>query len=166
MEKVTYRTPAELRRITIRNRKETDRMISLLSGKKPAGLDEVVHKLHREAFASFDCLTCANCCKTIGPRLTAQDIERMAKFLKMKLSDFYSRYIIADEDDDLVFASHPCPFLESDNRCTVYEHRPKACREYPHTDRKRFYQILELSHKNCETCPVVCDIMAELRKIY
>lgn len=166
MEKVIYRTPQELSQSAIRNKKETERLISLLSRKKPANLDEVVHTLHREAFATFDCLTCANCCKTIGPRLTVQDIERMAKFLKMKVSDFYSQYIMADEDDDLVFASHPCPFLGPDNFCSVYEQRPKACREYPHTDRKRFYQILELSHKNCETCPVVCDIMEELTKIY
>lgn len=166
MEKVIYRTPQELLQTAIRNKKETERLISLLSRKKPANLDEVVHTLHQEAFASFDCLTCANCCKTIGPRLTAQDIERMAKFLKMKVTDFYSQYIMADEDDDLVFASHPCPFLGPDNLCSVYEQRPKACREYPHTDRKRFYQILELSHKNCETCPVVCDIMSELAKIY
>ncbi len=30
----------------------------------------------------------------------------------------------------------PCPFLGDDNYCSVYEARPKACREYPHTDRK------------------------------
>jgi Fe-S-cluster containining protein len=23
-----------------------------------------------------------------------------------------------------------------DNKCSIYEVRPKACREYPHTDRK------------------------------
>jgi hypothetical protein len=46
----------------------------------------------------------------------------------------------------------------------VYEDRPKACREYPHTDRKRMYQILNLTHKNCEVCPVVFAITDELSK--
>jgi uncharacterized protein len=55
-------------------------------------------------------------------------------------------------------------FCLPDNYCVVYESRPKACREYPHTDRKRFYQIMELSHKNCETCPVVYEIFEELKK--
>ena len=73
------------------------------------------------------------------------------------------QYIVTDEDGDFIFKEHPCPFLLSDNYCLVYENRPKACREYPHTDRKRFYQILLLSHKNCETCPVVYDIFEELK---
>jgi Fe-S-cluster containining protein len=46
----------------------------------------------------------------------------------------------------------------------IYENRPKACREYPHTNRKRFVQILNLSHKNCETCPVVYEIFEALRE--
>ena len=164
MEKVIYRTPEELALLTSKNR-ELKSLVTRLSRKKPAGLDSVVHQLHAEAFASFDCLSCANCCKTIGPRITHQDIERLAKYLKMKVADFYAQYIVADEDDDLVFASHPCPFLLDSNHCSVYTHRPKACREYPHTDRKRFHQILELTHKNCETCPAVYSIMEELGRI-
>lgn len=30
----------------------------------------------------------------------------------------------------------PCPLLGRDNYCAVYADRPKACREYPHTDRR------------------------------
>lgn len=166
MDTIIYRTTEELKQITNHNRKETASLIARISRKKPGNLDTVVHQLHNEAFASFDCLTCANCCKTIGPRLTHQDIERMSKHLKMKVADFYAQYIMADEDNDLVFDGHPCPFLLPDNRCQVYLHRPKACREYPHTDRKRFYQILGLTHKNCETCPVAFGIMEELKRIF
>jgi Fe-S-cluster containining protein len=83
----------------------------------------------------------------------------------MKESEFSIKYIVTDEDGDFVFGHHPCPFLMPDNYCSVYDNRPKACREYPHTDRSRFYQILQLSHKNCETCPVVFDIFAELKKV-
>jgi hypothetical protein len=45
-----------------------------------------------------------------------------------------------------------------DNYCMVYESRPKACREYPHTDRKKFAQLLSLTEKNLDTCPAVLDI--------
>jgi Fe-S-cluster containining protein len=51
------------------------------------------------------------------------------------------------------------------DQCMVYENRPKACREYPHTDRKRFIQILNLSHKNCETCPVVYKVFESLKNL-
>jgi hypothetical protein len=163
MKKVTYKTPGELKLLTNKTWQETSIFVKKLKKKKPKNLDDMVHELHAEAFATFECLDCANCCKTIGPRLIDKDIERLAKHLKMKVSDFINHYILTDEDGDYVFKDHPCPFLLPDNYCMVYENRPRACREYPHTDRKRFYQILPLSHKNCETCPVVFGIFEELR---
>ena len=163
MKKIEYKTPEELKVLTYKTRPEILMLIKKLKKRKPKNLDDFVHGLHLDAFAQFSCLDCANCCKTIGPRLTDKDIERMAKHLKTKPSDFMEQYIVTDEDGDFVFKEHPCPFLLSDNYCLIYENRPKACREYPHTDRKRFYQILQLSHKNCETCPVVYDIFEELK---
>jgi hypothetical protein len=82
----------------------------------------------------------------------------------MKTVDFIRQYLFKDEDNDYVFKQTPCPFLMPDNYCMVYEDRPKACREYPHTDRKRMYQILSLTHKNCEVCPIVFGITDELAK--
>ena len=43
--------------------------------------------------------------------------------------------------------------------------RRTACREYPHTNRKRFYQILDLSLKNTEICPAVADVFEGLKKL-
>jgi Fe-S-cluster containining protein len=165
MSKIEYKTPEELKALADGNRQEMAALVKKLKKKKQAQLDEVVGRLHEEAFSQFDCLKCANCCKTIGPRLIAKDIERLAKFLKVKSSEFQEKYVEIDEDNDFVFKEHPCPFLLPDNYCTVYEARPKACREYPHTDRKRFYQILGLSLKNCETCPVVFNIFQQLKSM-
>lgn len=164
MNKTEYKTPEELKALSLKSKQETEAFLRRLKKKKPKNLDDVVHDLHYEAFFTFDCLDCANCCKTIGPRLTDKDIERFAKHLKLKTSVFIDQYIEVDEDNDYVFKEHPCPFLLPDNYCMVYEQRPKACREYPHTDRKRFYQILDLTLKNCETCPVVFEIVEELKR--
>jgi uncharacterized protein len=165
MKRVNYYTPGELKQLMEKSAKESSRLPDRLKKIKPARLDEVVHSLHEEAFARFSCLDCANCCSTIGPRLTAPDIERLARFMKMKTSAFHEKYVITDEDGDFIFSDKPCPFLLQNNYCSVYEQRPKACREYPHTDRKRFYQILGLSMRNCETCPVVYAIFEELKEI-
>lgn len=165
MYKTRYKTPGELKSLTDKSRQETSAFLKRLKKKKPKNLDTLVHELHYEAFASFDCLECANCCKTIGPRVTDKDIGRLSKHLKIKPSDFIDKYIEVDEDNDYVFKGHPCPFLLPDNYCMVYEHRPKACREYPHTNRKRFYQILQITHKNCEICPVVFNIVEKLKNI-
>jgi Fe-S-cluster containining protein len=125
-------------------------------------MDTIVHDLHDKYSQDIDCLSCANCCRSLGPAIYDKDIERMAKALRIKPSEVVEKYLRLDEDGDYVFKTMPCPFLCDDNYCLIYENRPKACREYPHTDRKRFYQIFNLSTKNISTCPVVYEIMKEL----
>lgn len=105
-------------------------------------LDEAFHQAHEVVFEQIDCLTCANCCKTTSPIFYPADIERAAHALGLKPGDFAHRYLRIDEDNDYVLQSTPCPFLLNDNRCSIYESRPKACREYPHTNRKKMVQIL------------------------
>jgi len=140
-------------------------LVKKLKKKKPKNLDNIVHALHEEVFSEINCLQCANCCKTLGPRITDHDIARLAKHLKLKPGKFIESYLRLDEDNDYVFKEMPCPFLMPDNYCMVYEHRPKACREYPHTDRKRFYQALDITLKNTATCPAVFEIMEQLKQI-
>jgi len=132
--------------------------------KKLEGMDLQVHRLHDIISERTDCLACANCCRSLGPRITDKDLDRMAKVLRMKASDVIARYLRVDEDGDMVFQTMPCPFLGADNYCSIYESRPKACREYPHTDRKRFYQIYNLSIKNAYTCPIVYEVMQQITK--
>jgi len=128
----------------------------------PKNLDDIVHTLHNQYFEQFDCLTCANCCRGLGPRITDKDLERMSKYLKLKPQELIEKYLRIDEDNDFVFKTMPCPFLLPDNYCSIYTERPKACREYPHTDRRRFEQILNITQKNIAVCPVVCAIVETL----
>ena len=130
--------------------------------KKLEKMDDEIHLLHEEVSANVDCLQCANCCKTLGPAIYDKDIERMAKALRIKPSDVVEQYLQIDEDKDYVFQSMPCPFLMPDNYCSIYESRPKACREYPHTDRKKFYQIYNLTVKNTSTCPIAYEVLKKL----
>lgn len=125
-------------------------------------MDVQIHGLHDQYSAEIDCLSCGNCCRSLGPRITDKDVDRLAKHLRMKAVDFMAQYLRTDEDGDLVFKSMPCPFLGADNYCAVYENRPKACREYPHTDRKKFYQIYMLSVENASTCPIVYKVLQDL----
>lgn len=128
-------------------------------------VDAVFHKVHEEVFAEIDCLACANCCKTTSPIFYQTDIERAAKAVRMKPGGFIQKYLRVDEDKDYVLKSAPCPFLDSDNYCKIYEDRPKACREYPHTDRKKMVQIMELTAKNTQVCPAVFEMVERLKKI-
>jgi Fe-S-cluster containining protein len=96
--------------------------------------------------------------------MTHLDVIRISKALRIKAQDVEDKYLKMDEDDDYVFRSMPCPFLREDNYCSIYENRPKACREYPHTNRKKIYQIRQLTLTNAETCPAVGEILKRLKR--
>jgi len=150
------------------NMPQITKVFKQIKKKKPKNLDTFVHEVHEEVFEEIDCLSCGNCCKILGPRITDVDINKMAKHLRIKPSKVVTDYLRMDEDNDYVFKTMPCPFLMPDNYCMIYESRPKACREYPHTDRRRFYQVLDLSIENLKTCPAVLEvskaIVAEFEK--
>ena len=137
---------------------------TLLDIKKrpPEKLDLIVQKLHEEVFYQTDCSTCAACCKKISPILYRHDIVKLAKAVKMSIEDFAEKYLKIDKDNDYVFKNTPCPFLSSNNWCDVYDDSPTSCREYPHTDRRRFYQLIDLSIKNADVCPAVQKILEQL----
>lgn len=126
---------------------------------KPKDLDQKFHKEHISEFKKMDCLTCANCCKTTSPIFRDADIRRIAKHLKIKESQLIQNYLKMDEESDYVLQKSPCNFLGADNKCAIYEVRPLACREYPHTDRKNMFQILEITVENTLICPAVARIV-------
>lgn len=144
--------------------KENKVFLNKLKQKPPKNLDYIMQELHEETFNEIECLTCANCCKTTGPLFTNKDIERIAKHLKQKPSEFIATYLRVDEDNDYVLQNVPCAFLGSDNYCLIYDVRPKACREYPHTDRRKFQQIANITLKNTFICPAVYSVLEKLKK--
>lgn len=133
-----------------------------LKQKKPKELDIAFHAEHVKAFQKIDCLDCANCCKTTSPIFRDVDIKRISKQLRVKEKQFIETYLRFDEESDYVLKQSPCAFLGTDNKCSIYEYRPLACREYPHTDRKNMHQILDLTQKNVEICPAVARIVNEI----
>jgi len=152
-----------LKTLASRDEAETKKFFSRLGAKRVKELDEPITELHEQVFKEINCLECANCCKSISPIIFDKDIERMSKHLRMKSSAFIEKYLMIDSDKDYVFQDTPCPFLFPDNYCMVYEVRPKSCREYPHTNRKRFYQIISLTIKNTHYCPAVYEIISRLK---
>ena len=90
---------------------EHRKFLAQLKKKAPKNLDKIVQEVHNEVFQEIDCTQCANCCKTLGPDFTEQDITRIAKHFRMKLPAFEEMYLQVDEDGDKVFKSMPCPFL-------------------------------------------------------
>jgi Fe-S-cluster containining protein len=144
---------------------ENKKFFGKLKKKPPKDLDYVMQELHENEFKRTDCLECANCCKTTGPLFTTRDIERISKHFRQKPQQFIDTYLRIDEDNDYVLQSVPCVFLGADNYCSIYDVRPKACSEFPHTDRKKFQQISNLTLKNVAICPAAYNIVEEMKKL-
>ncbi|WP_434036719.1 YkgJ family cysteine cluster protein [Formosa sp. 4Alg 33] len=143
---------------------ENTNFFKKLKKKPPKQLDYIMQELHDEEFKRTDCLTCANCCKTTGPLFTDKDVKRISKHFRMKPQRFIDQFLRIDEENDYVLQSVPCTFLGADNYCSIYDVRPKACREFPHTDRKKFQQISNLTLKNVAICPAAFNIVEEMKK--
>ena len=161
MKHIINALPKEAKDKHIENKKYFDK----LKKKTPKNLDYIMQDLHNAEFKKTDCLKCANCCKTTSPVFKQKDIEAISKRLKMKPSAFIDKYLHIDSDSDYVLNTAPCSFLDHENYCMIYEDRPTACREYPHTDRKKMFQLLDLTQKNTLVCPAVLEIVERLKKI-
>ena len=80
----------------------------------------------------------------------------------LKESEFIERYLRVDEDGDFVVKSTPCPFLGSDNFCSIYEVRPSDCARFPYTDEDIIVKRQALTLKNSTFCPIVYYVLDKL----
>ncbi len=145
-------------------KKENRKFVQKLRQHKGRRLDRLAEEVHEEVFAKVDCLDCANCCTSIPPIVNRTDEARIAKHLGMKPAEFHTQYLTVDEDGDTVMNQSPCPFLQEDHKCLIYEFRPKACRQYPHTDGSQFSAELNLHAQNALYCPAVFHILEILKQ--
>ena len=147
-----------------KNRKIFRKKLNQLKKQGSKVLNLQFNDLHDKEFETMDCLTCANCCKTTSPIFRNADINRIAKHLRVKAGSFTEKYLKLDEDNDYVLQQSPCSFLNEANTCQIYDVRPLACREYPHTDRKNVTQIMDLTIRNTTVCPAVARIVENIIK--
>ncbi|MBL7789106.1 MAG: YkgJ family cysteine cluster protein [Chitinophagales bacterium] len=128
-------------------------------------LDLVFSSTHDIVFKNYDCLSCANCCRNYSPIIELEEIVDLSFAIGVSTSALFQNYVEMDEDGDFVFKSQPCPMLNlEDNKCRIYKDRPRACREYPHTNMKGIKNHLGLLEKNIEICPAAEEIFSRVVK--
>ena len=129
-----------------------------------AELDAVVRETTDAVWQQIDCTTCAHCCKTLQIVVDDADIQRLARRLETTPQAFAAQYVAVDTDKTRLFRSQPCPLLGPDNRCTVYEDRPKACRDFPYLHDKDFRSRTLAMIENAALCPIVFNVWRELKR--
>lgn len=159
-------SPSEINKNNKKIESENRKFFIRLKKRPPSDIDQEVQLLDEVVFSKINCLDCANCCKTISPVFKERDITRLSTHFKIRPAEFTNQFLYLDNEGDYVLKSTPCPFLLSDNKCGVYEHRPFACKSYPHTATLPIRKSWELIIKNSAVCPAVYEITSILKKKY
>lgn len=145
----------KLRKKFEKNRKTLRYFITRTENDPPINLEILVDKTDKEVWKEIDCLSCANCCKTMSPTYTFQDIKRIAAHLEMRPKDFKEKWLYLDKkDNDWMNTSRPCQFLDlKTNMCSIYEVRPADCAGFPHLVKKPVTDYMHVHKQNIEYCP-------------
>jgi Fe-S-cluster containining protein len=121
----------------------------------------------QEIEEEIDCTKCANCCRVATVQLSERDVEKIAKFLRIKPAEFLRDYTFESEEEGLILkrSDSGCIFL-SGNDCTIYESRPRTCVDFPHLIRgagsflSRMWQMPD----RATYCPIVYNSLEAFKE--
>ena len=149
---------------TYRKKKGLIKFLKKLDKVVPVDMPKLVKEEDAHMWKQVDCMTCANCCKTMTPTFTPADIKRISTHLSMTPTAFKDRWLLKETDTgDWVNKSQPCQFLV-DNKCSIYEVRPKDCAEFPHHNKKPFDLYTDTFIQNIDKCPATFMLVENLEK--
>jgi len=145
-------------------RRSMRRFLTKLENDPPRGLATTIAQLEKEVWQETDCLSCANCCKTMTPTFTGKDIKRIAAHLNMTTDAFKEKWLRRERggDRDWLNKTEPCQFLNlKDNKCSIYEVRPADCAGFPHL-RKKLSDYGHVHKQNIELCPATFKLVEKM----
>ena len=130
---------------------------------KSEDVDLVASDANKSVFEKIDCLKCGNCCKSAPPVLRTSDIKRISRHLGISKNQFRRKYVLEDINGEESMNLVPCPFLGSDNACSIYEVRPEACARYPFADTSGFATRTNVHEQNVMICPAMYHIVRKMQ---
>lgn len=149
----------------VRNNKRRLRSFLTKIEKDPTHkLDKMSGSIEKEVWKEVDCLTCANCCKTMSPTFTKTDIKRISAHFSMSPEAFTKKWLRKDRVGDVLNKTEPCQFLnQKDNKCSIYEIRPVDCAGFPHLGKKKMVDYMHVHKQNIEFCPATFKMVEKMQ---
>ena len=156
MEAINLRS---FRGIIRHNKRRIKSFLSRLEKKPFRGLDKFVTEADKNIWKEVDCLSCANCCKTMSPTYTKTDVKRISKHLDMTQKAFREKWLYNDKSGDWMNVKQPCQFLDlKTNMCSIYAVRPRDCAGFPHHTKRRMVDYMHVYKQNIEYCPATFKV--------
>jgi uncharacterized protein len=146
----------QIRRLGEKDREENLRFRAWL--KRHNFVERRLKTIAQDIEDEMDCTACANCCRVATTQLNPRDIERLARYLGLKVPQFLSQYTLETEDEGLILkrTDTGCIFLDG-TRCSVYESRPDTCQLFPHLAKGNGSFLSRMWHMpdRAVYCPIV-----------
>ena len=144
------------------------RFLTKLEKDPPKGLDKMALLVEADVWKEIDCLTCANCCKTMSPTFTVKDIKRISAHLEMTPLAFRDKYLYLEKkDNDWMNKQQPCQFLDlNTNMCSIYEVRPADCAGFPHLTKKKMVDYIHVHKQNVAYCPATYKMVEKMKVLF
>ncbi|MCL2498670.1 MAG: YkgJ family cysteine cluster protein [Symbiobacteriaceae bacterium] len=159
--------PGEVAAAAAKKQKQNSRFINYLKSFPTADdVDRRISRLHWQLFAEYQCTNCANCCRVYNVALNNEDIFRLAELHDMPLQAFVDEFLVWDEQSSEYEIPPPCKFLQENNACSIYPHRPQTCIDYPYTQRPDRVFHLHSLMSIAEVCPIAYELVERLKKDY
>lgn len=148
------------------NKVRLKKFLTKVLKEQPQGLDKLAADTEKEVWKEVDCLTCANCCKTMSPTFNAADIKRISKHFNQSPEAFTKQWLRKDKIGDMLNKTEPCQFLNlQDNKCSIYEIRPADCSGFPHLSKKRMVDYIHVHKQNIEYCPATYKLVEKMQAL-
>lgn len=149
------------------NGKQFKSFLTKLGNKNPKGLDKIAVQVDKEVWKEIDCLSCANCCKTMTPTFTPTDIKRISAHLNTTPKAFKEDWLKFDKKDkDWLNRLNPCQFLNlKTNKCNIYEVRPADCAGFPHLTKKKMVDYMHVHNQNVMYCPATYKMVEKMQLV-
>ena len=162
MDKVNLRA---FRKNVKANKSAFKRYLTKLEKKPPRALDKIALRADLDMWQETDCLSCANCCKTMSPTYTPADLKRISAHFDMTVEEFKAKWLYKDRNNDWLNKKQPCQFLNlTDNKCSIYPIRPKDCAGFPHHTKKKMIDYVHVYKQNIEYCPATYRWIEKMRE--
>lgn len=164
---MTPQKPFSLRAFKQKARKRKNsmrRFLSKVEKNTPRGIERTVAVLEKEVWAVTDCLSCANCCKTMTPTFNAKDLVRISAHFGQTVDEFKAKWLYREKGGarDWMNKKQPCQFLNlKDNKCSIYAVRPDDCAGFPHLPKK-LKDYVHVHKQNIEYCPATFNLVERM----
>ncbi|MGH9632431.1 MAG: YkgJ family cysteine cluster protein [Bryobacteraceae bacterium] len=150
----------QIRRLGEKKREENERFRRHL--KRHNFVERRFRAIAQDVEEQVDCTECANCCREATVRLAGRDVEKLARYLRLKPSQFLRDYTQESEEEGLILkrTQQGCVFLDG-NLCSIYESRPHNCENFPHLVRgegSMLSRMWEFKDRACY-CPIVYNTL-------